>query len=76
LALIWSKFYGYSRFSLLEANPMTALQIFVRLLRQETGVTAIEYALVASIIGIAAFACMGTIGTSLSTIFTTVSADF
>jgi len=38
-----------------------------------SGVTAIEYGLIAGLIAIAAVAVMGTVGTDLSTVFNTVS---
>ena len=43
------------------------------LLRDESGVTAIEYALIASLIAVAAISAFVTIGTSLSTTFNTVA---
>jgi pilus assembly protein Flp/PilA len=51
------------------------LSLFSRLLRDRKGVTAIEYALVASLISIAAVALMGTIGTSLSTTYSNVASE-
>jgi pilus assembly protein Flp/PilA len=55
---------------------MKLMNMVARLLRHDRGVTAIEYALIASLIGIAAFVGIGTIGTTLSGIFTTVASDF
>ena len=46
-----------------------------RLLRDEDGVTAIEYALIASLIGIAAVTVMGTVGTNLSGTFSKIAAS-
>ncbi len=42
-------------------------------LANQSGATAIEYGLIASLIAIAAIAAMTTLGTKLSTTFTTVS---
>lgn len=48
----------------------------VRLLTEDkAGVTAIEYALIASFVGIAAVIAIGSIGTTLSGIFNTVSTS-
>jgi pilus assembly protein Flp/PilA len=44
------------------------------LLRNQDGVTAIEYALIASLIAIAAVVMMGTIGTRLTTTFSNVAS--
>jgi pilus assembly protein Flp/PilA len=43
------------------------------LLRDETGVTAIEYGLIAALIAVAAVVVMGTVGTNLSDTFNTVA---
>jgi pilus assembly protein Flp/PilA len=43
------------------------------LLKQERGVTALEYAFIASLISIAIYAAAGTIGTNLSATFTSVA---
>jgi pilus assembly protein Flp/PilA len=51
------------------------LSLFSRLLRDQDGVTAIEYALIASLIGVAAATVMGTVGTNLSTTFSMVAAS-
>jgi len=48
------------------------MKILILLLGDESGVTAIEYALIASLIAVAAVAAFVSIGTSLSTTFTTV----
>jgi pilus assembly protein Flp/PilA len=49
------------------------MRLFYRLLRDEAGATAIEYALVASLISIAIIAGATSIGTSLSGTFNTVA---
>ena len=44
-----------------------------RLLRQESGATAIEYGLIAALIAVAAIAALSLVGTNLSGIFNTVA---
>jgi pilus assembly protein Flp/PilA len=51
------------------------LNLILRLLRDEDGVTAIEYALVASLISMAAVTVIGTIGTDLSGTFSKVATS-
>jgi len=51
------------------------LNLILRLLRDEDGVTAIEYALIASLIAVAAVTVMGTVGTNLSGTFSNVAAS-
>lgn len=45
----------------------------VRLLRHESGATAIEYGLIAALIAVAAIAALSLAGTNLSGIFNTVA---
>ncbi|HUI34383.1 MAG TPA: Flp family type IVb pilin [Stellaceae bacterium] len=47
--------------------------LFVRLFKDETGATAIEYGLIAALIALAAISTMTNIGRNLSTTFRTVS---
>jgi pilus assembly protein Flp/PilA len=56
---------------------MRMLQILLQsgLLRDRSGVTAIEYGLIAALIAVAAVVVMGTVGTNLSTTFNTVAGD-
>jgi pilus assembly protein Flp/PilA len=49
------------------------LAIFSKLLSNESGVTAIEYGLIAALIAVAAVTVMGTVGTNLTNTFTTVA---
>ncbi|HTZ37195.1 MAG TPA: Flp family type IVb pilin [Stellaceae bacterium] len=49
------------------------LRTFVKLLRDETGVTAVEYGLIAALIAVAAVSIMTTVGKNLSTTFNTVA---
>ena len=44
------------------------------LLKNESGVTAIEYSLIAALIGVAAIASFTLIGTNLSTTFSTIAS--
>ena len=47
--------------------------ILSNLIRDESGVTAIEYALIAALIAVAAIAAFSLVGTNLSTTFSTVA---
>ena len=49
------------------------MSIFTRFLSDETGATAIEYGLIAALIAVAAIAAMTTLGTKLTSTFTSVS---
>ena len=49
--------------------------IIRRLTEDKSGVTAIEYGLIAALIAIAAVVVMGTVGTSLSTVFSEVASS-
>jgi pilus assembly protein Flp/PilA len=48
---------------------------FTKLFKDEAGVTAIEYGLIAALIAVAAVTVMGTVGTNLSTTFSKVAAS-
>ena len=48
-------------------------KLFVRLLKDETGVTAIEYGLIAALVSLAILGILTTLGGSLVTIFTAIS---
>jgi pilus assembly protein Flp/PilA len=52
------------------------LEFYARFWGDETGGTAIEYALIASGIFLAIISVVGQVGTSLTGVFTTVSAGF
>jgi len=43
--------------------------LFAKLIADESGVSAIEYALIAALIAVAAVAIMGTVGNNLSSTF-------
>jgi pilus assembly protein Flp/PilA len=49
--------------------------ILSRLLRDETGATAIEYGLIAALIAVAAVVVMGQVGTNLSSTFQTIASN-
>ena len=46
-----------------------------RLIGDRSGVTAIEYGLIAALIAVAAVVVMGTVGTNLSTVFSQVASS-
>jgi pilus assembly protein Flp/PilA len=48
--------------------------VLSNLIRDESGVTAIEYALIAALIAVAAIAAFTLVGTNLSQTFSTVAA--
>ena len=50
-------------------------QIISRLIEDTRGVTAIEYALIAALIAVAAIAAFTLVGTNLSTIFSTIASQ-
>jgi pilus assembly protein Flp/PilA len=45
----------------------------LKVLRNEDGATAIEYGLIAALIAVAAVTVMGTVGTNLSSTFSTIA---
>jgi pilus assembly protein Flp/PilA len=47
--------------------------VLSNLIRDESGVTAIEYALIAALIAVAAIAAFTLVGTNLSTVFNTIA---
>jgi pilus assembly protein Flp/PilA len=51
------------------------LSLISRLTRDESGVTIVEYGLIAALIAIAAVTVMGTVGTNLSNTFSTVATN-
>ena len=50
------------------------LNLISRVLKNQDGVTAIEYALIASLISVAAVSMMALVGTSLTHTFSTVAS--
>jgi pilus assembly protein Flp/PilA len=49
-------------------------RLLIDLAKDESGVTAIEYALIAALIAVAAIAAFTLVGTNLSTTFSTIAA--
>jgi pilus assembly protein Flp/PilA len=56
-----------------ERNRIPARRLLTTLVRDESGVTAIEYALIAALIAVAAIASFSLVGTRLSTTFSTIA---
>ena len=54
---------------------MTGLRFFQVLTNDKSGVTAIEYALIAALIAVAAIAAFTLVGTSLSSTFSTIAGQ-
>jgi pilus assembly protein Flp/PilA len=50
-------------------------QIFTNLMQDESGQDLIEYALVAALVGLGAVAAMKTLGTNISSAFTSVGSN-
>jgi pilus assembly protein Flp/PilA len=51
------------------------LTLFLYLIKDESGVTAIEYSLIAALIAVAAIAAFTLVGTNLSTTFSYVASQ-
>lgn len=51
------------------------LRTFKNLVQDESGVTAIEYGLIAALIAVAAVTIMGTVGKSLTSTFSAVNSN-
>ena len=49
--------------------------VLIRLFNNENGATAIEYGLIAALIAVAAVTIMATVGSNLTSVFTTVAGD-
>jgi pilus assembly protein Flp/PilA len=58
---------------LVKRNRIPVRRLLANLVRDESGVTAIEYALIAALIAVAAIASFTLLGTRLSTTFSTVA---
>ena len=54
---------------------MRIFHSFARLLRDDSGATAIEYGLIAALISVASIGAMTALGTNLSGLFTLVGND-
>jgi pilus assembly protein Flp/PilA len=67
---------GICLVNLKESAMFTYARCMLRnFVRDEKGVTAIEYGLIAALIAVAAVTVMGTVGTDLSNVFTKVSTN-
>jgi pilus assembly protein Flp/PilA len=51
------------------------MNMFSRFMNDESGATAIEYGLIAAIVGVGIIAVLGTLKTSLVSTFSTISKD-
>jgi pilus assembly protein Flp/PilA len=51
------------------------VRTIIKLLKSEDGATAIEYGLIAALIAVAAVTVMGTVGTNLSSTFSSVASQ-
>ncbi|WP_033074004.1 Flp family type IVb pilin [Sphingopyxis sp. MWB1] len=51
------------------------MKFFKKLVRDNEAATAIEYGLIAALISVAAIAALGTVGTNLTSTFTTVGSS-
>ena len=68
------KILAQSAITLLTLRRIRLRALLSNLVRDESGVTAIEYALIAALIAVAAIAAFTLVGTNLSTTFSTIAA--
>ena len=68
------KILAQSAITLLTLRRIRLRTVLSNLVRDESGVTAIEYALIAALIAVAAIAAFTLVGTNLSTTFSTIAA--
>lgn len=66
-----------SRLTFLKRGERTEAMrtLILRVLKDESGATAIEYGLIAALISIAAVAAMGNVGNNLKVIFNSVASN-
>jgi pilus assembly protein Flp/PilA len=57
------------------SRSITMKSLFSRFVKDESGATAIEYGLIAAIIGVGIIAALGTVKTELNTKFTTIGTE-
>ncbi len=62
-------------FGVLGNGAFKMMKLFSRFLKNEDGATAIEYGLIAALIGVAIIGAVTTVGTELGTTFTSISAE-
>jgi pilus assembly protein Flp/PilA len=58
---------------LLKSRKIPLRRLLTNFVRDESGVTAIEYALIAALISVAAIGVFTLVGTSMSTLFGTIA---
>jgi pilus assembly protein Flp/PilA len=58
-----------------DLDQETTMKFFKKLFRDNAGATAIEYGLIAALIAVAAITAMDSLGTQLSSTFSTVSGE-
>jgi pilus assembly protein Flp/PilA len=61
--------------SQLQSTTSPSTQVVRRLFKDSSGVTAIEYALIAALIAVAAITAMGLVGTGLNNTFSSISSQ-
>jgi pilus assembly protein Flp/PilA len=71
---LYLKILAQSAITLLNPRRIRLRILLSNLIRDESGVTAIEYALIAALIAVAAIAAFSLVGTNLSTTFSTIAA--
>ena len=62
------------RFVIVPSNQVRA-RVFRRLIDNTSGVTAIEYGLIAALIAVAAIVMITSVGTDLTNVFSTVASN-
>jgi len=65
---------AYARLLFVEARRISLRRLLSNSAKDESGVTAIEYSLIAALIAVAAIASLTVIGSYVSTTFSTVAA--
>ena len=58
-----------------ERKDVSAMEKIKRFLKEEEGVTMLEYGLIAALVGVAAIVALTTLGTKLSSTFTNVATQ-
>ena len=69
---LWKRSQGMLRVLALLGDPLMFATL-TKLLKNEGGATAIEYGLIAALIAVAAVTVLGTVGTNLTSTFSTVA---
>jgi pilus assembly protein Flp/PilA len=71
----FSKIYTVTVSGFSSPGDCFMLILLTKLFKSQHGATAIEYGLIAALISIAAVTIMGTVGSNLTSVFTTVAGD-